>query len=109
MECHRDGLANFQGRRGEGGSCSGRGNVLRSRVEHGCRGRDCRESRGKVSWSTEEAETKWLTLVTSRLSKLAKSSLEPTTFRFVVAFSRKIKFPVETTPACERASLHHRI
>lgn len=45
----------------------------------------------------------------SRLSKLAKSSLEPTTFRFLVAFSRKIKFPVETTPACERASLHHRI
>lgn len=61
-----------------------------------CGCRDCRESRDRGKVSRGEAETKWLALA-KRLSKLAKSSLEPTAFRFFVAFSCKMRFLVEET------------
>lgn len=68
-------------------------------------------NRGKA-FLEYEAETKWLALaeiVTDRLSKLAKSSLEP---RFVssLLFFLGRKKTVETKPSCnDRAFLYRRI
>lgn len=97
-ECHRDGLANFQGRQRKELKLGSRKRVGFASCEHGeqpAAGVEIVVNRGTEERFPVE-KRKWLALA-KRLSKLAKSSLEPTAFRFFVAFSCKMRFLVEET------------